>query len=201
MRTNYVFIDYENVQPEKLNALDKEHFKVFVFVGALQSTVSADMFVSALQLGNVTGVKVSGKGKNALDFHIACYIGQITATDPSAYIHIISNDTGFDPLVTHLKAKGFSVRRLKDVKGITPVPTIKATQCHTMQEKLGVVVTYLKNSTKPRVVKTLSSHIRSIFKKALSDEEVAGIIKELEKQKIITLTDAKVSYSLPETST
>lgn len=34
MRTNYVLIDYENVQPTSLAGLDAEHFRVLVCVGA-----------------------------------------------------------------------------------------------------------------------------------------------------------------------
>jgi hypothetical protein len=42
-------------------------------------------------------VKISGNGSNALDFHIAFYIGHLGAVDPTAYFHIISKDAGFDP--------------------------------------------------------------------------------------------------------
>lgn len=41
LRTNYVLIDYENVQPEALSVLDAEHFKVIVFVGAQELMGSA----------------------------------------------------------------------------------------------------------------------------------------------------------------
>ncbi|MFT3847110.1 MAG: hypothetical protein QM739_00075 [Propionivibrio sp.] len=33
MKTNYVLIDYENVQPEAMAGLCEDHFKVLVFVG------------------------------------------------------------------------------------------------------------------------------------------------------------------------
>ena len=39
MRTNYVLIDFENVQPESLVGLQQDHFKVLVFVGANQTKV------------------------------------------------------------------------------------------------------------------------------------------------------------------
>jgi len=44
-------------------------------------------------------VRISGNGSNALDFHIAFYIGQLAAHEPDAYFHIISKVTGFDPLI------------------------------------------------------------------------------------------------------
>ncbi|WP_371134545.1 PIN domain-containing protein [Limnobacter sp.] len=48
LRTNYVLIDYENVQPEAMSALNKEHFKVIVFVGANQAKVTFEV-ASVLQ--------------------------------------------------------------------------------------------------------------------------------------------------------
>ncbi len=48
MRTNYVLIDYENVQPDALCILDAEHFKVIVFVGATQTKVTFET-AAALQ--------------------------------------------------------------------------------------------------------------------------------------------------------
>ena len=198
MRTNYVLIDYENVQPATLNALEKEHFKVIVFVGATQTKINFDIATSLQRLGaNASYVKISSNGSNALDFHIAFYIGQIAATDPSAYFHIISKDTGFDPLIAHLKTKKIFANRSSNINDI---PLVKASNCHTLPEKLEIVVANLRQrgTSKPRTVTTLSSTISSIFQKALSEEEIAEILKELDDKKIITITETKVAYSLPE---
>ena len=51
MRTNYVLIDYENVQPSALCVLEKEHFKVVVFVGANQAKVAFDVAAQLQRLG------------------------------------------------------------------------------------------------------------------------------------------------------
>ena len=37
VKKNYVLIDYENVQPEAMAVLDREHFSGMVFVGASQA--------------------------------------------------------------------------------------------------------------------------------------------------------------------
>ena len=72
MRTNYVLVDYENVQPEAIAVLNREHFKVIVFVGANQAKVTFEI-ASVLQLMGERAeyIKISGNGPNALDFHIA----------------------------------------------------------------------------------------------------------------------------------
>ena len=55
-------------------------------------------------------VQLQKTGKNALDFYLSYYLGQITATDPEAQIGILSRDGGYDVLVEHIlenqQAKG-----------------------------------------------------------------------------------------------
>ena len=196
MRTNYVLIDYENVQPSALSVLEKEHFKVIVFVGASQVKVSFDVAAQLQRLGpSATYVKISGNGPNALDFHIAFYIGQLASVEPDAYFHIISKDTGLDPLISHLKLKKIYACRSKD---ISEMPIVKAANTNSLPEKLSVVLSNLKQrgASKPRTVKTLSSTISSLFQKALPVEEVAGLLKQLEKNGAITISGTKVTYSL-----
>jgi len=91
-----VLIDYENVQPEAMAVLDKEHFKVIVFIGANQVKVSFEVASVLQRMGErAEYIKITGNGSNALDFHVAFYIGQLAAKEPEAYFHIVSKDTGF----------------------------------------------------------------------------------------------------------
>lgn len=198
MRTNYVLIDYENVQPVALSVLGKEHFKVIVFVGASQSKVAFDVAAQLQRLGpSASYVKIAGNGPNALDFHIAYYIGQLAAAEPDAYFHIISKDNGFDPLITHLKSKKILACRSKD---ISDMPIVKAANSKAPAEKLAVIVANLKQrgASKPRTVKTLSSTVSSLFQKALPEDELASLLKLMEKQGLLAITGTKVVYSLPE---
>ena len=48
MATNYVLIDFENVQPNNLEILSNHPFKVFVFVGASQAKIPFEL-AAALQ--------------------------------------------------------------------------------------------------------------------------------------------------------
>ena len=200
MRINYVLIDLENVQPASLAGLDAEFFKVLIFVGASQTKISFELASVAQRLGErATYIKISGNGSNALDFHIAYYIGKLAQQDPTAYFHIISKDTGFDPLVQHLKSQKIGVTRSKDIGDI---PLFKAANSKTLQEKAGVVIANLKQrgASKPRTVKTLSSTILSLFQKQLPGEELTLLLAELQAAGAITITENKVSYALPETA-
>ena len=104
MRTNIVLIDSENVKPEYLEKLKLENFRVFVFVSMNLKRVDFPIAKALQALGaNGNYVQISGHGPSALDFHIAYYIGKLSAAHPDAYFHIVSKDKGFDPLIKHLK--------------------------------------------------------------------------------------------------
>ena len=198
VKTNYVLIDYENVQPEAMAVLAQEHFKVIVFVGANQAKVTFEVASALQQMGDrAEYVKITGNGSNALDFHIAFYIGVLAGIEPDAYFHIVSKDTGFDPLIQHLKAKKILACRSKDV---TDIPIVKAANSKSPADRVAVVIADLKRrgTSRPRAVKTLSSTISGIFQKQISDQEVALLIAALQKQGVVTVNATKVSYSLPE---
>lgn len=196
MRTNYILVDYENTQPESLSILEQDYFKVKIFVGSNQTKIPFDFVESAQKLGNrAEYIKISGNGSNALDFHIAYYIGILSTEDPTAYFHIISKDTGFDPLIQHLKSKKIFISRSSD---LTTIPAVKVANSKSAEEKIEVIIANLvqRGSSKPRTVKTLSSSISSLFQKQLPEEELTSLLKILEAKELITIQDTKVSYSL-----
>lgn len=197
VKKNYVLIDYENVQPEAMAVLDREHFSVMVFVGANQAKVTYEVASALQRMGErASYIKISGNGSNALDFHIAFYIGQIAATDPDAFFHIVSKDSGFDPLIQHLKSKKIFAGRSKSVSDI---PLVKLESAHTPAERVAAVVENLRQrgASRPRSVKTLGSTINALFHKALTDVEVEHIIAELAKKGVVQINQTKVAYVLP----
>ncbi len=198
MKSNFVLIDYENVQPEAMSALVEEHFNVIVFVGANQAKVSFEVASALQQLGDrAQYIKISGNGSNALDFHIAFYIGELASRHPNAFFHIVSKDTGFDPLIQHLKTRKILAGRSKSV---VDIPIVKAASSKPPSERIEIVVADLKRrgAAKPRTVKTLSSTIQAIFQKQLSDEEVTGLVNGLNKKGIVKISGTKVAYSLSD---
>jgi hypothetical protein len=198
MRTNYFLIDYENVQPEAIDALDQEYFKVMMFVGSKQTKMPFEV-VAVLQrmAERAKYIKITGNGANALDFHIAFYIGELVAQDPKAYFHIISKDTGFDPLIQHLKSRKILVSRSSSINEIS---VVQDTNLRTPDEKLTAIIRDLqrRRKAKPGTVKALSNTINAIFLKKLSEQELTSLINKLQKQGIITIKETKVSYNLPE---
>jgi len=197
MATNYVLIDFENVQPKNLEILASHPFKVLVFVGANQAKIPYDLAAAMQELGdNARYVKISGSGQNALDFHIAFYIGQLSTQEPEAYFHIISRDTGFDPLIKHLKSQRIHVQREKD---LAEIPILRMSNATTNDEKISAIIKNLsgRGHSRPRKIKTLSNTINSLFTKQLDDAKLMSLVSELEKREYITVTEGNVSYKLP----
>jgi len=198
MKTNYLLIDYENVQPKSLSVLNGHPFKVIVFLGENQAKVSVELAIALQALGsNAEYIQISGSGSNALDFHIAFTVGELSKADPNAYFHIVSKDSGFDPLIRYLRKRGILAQRSKEV---ADVPILKLSNTTTIPEKLEAIVHNLagRGPGRPRKVKTLSNTINALFLKSLDATELANLIKALEKHGHISIERDNVSYHLPD---
>jgi len=217
MVTNYVLVDFENVQPDSLAALANGQFKVKVFVGAAQAKgrISFELSHSMQLLGaNAEYVRIARTGKNAVDMHIAYYVGRLLEKEPNAAFHIISKDTDFDPLIEYLRAKGVACKRVKSIAEIpkqaapkASAPAAKGAVKHTPHvpsprrphaEKLAPIIKHLHSlSGKPATSKKLTQTIASYFKQhggELGDKTVALLIDELVRLKYVSQTGTKVNY-------
>ena len=197
MKNNYILIDYENVQPKNLAILNGHPVRVIVFVGANQAKVPLELAAALQALGsNAEYVKISGNGSNALDFHIAFYIGQLAEHDPNAYFHIISKDTGFDPLIKHLKTKKIFAQREKD---LTEIPFLRIRNTTSTEEKITAIVKSLsaRGHARPRKVKTLLNTINALFMKTLENTELMDLFEQLCQRQYVVIENQNVSYQPP----
>jgi len=196
LRNNYIFIDLENVQPKNLELLTDNSFRIKVFVGEKQTKISYDLASSMQKLGdNAEYIKIDGNGPNALDFHIAYYIGDVAAKDDNSFFHIISKDTGFDPLIRHLKSKKILVQRHANIRDI---PAILFTVAASTEQRADAVKDYLisRGKGKPRTATTLVNTIISLFSKTLDEKELNDVLNELLKRNVVKKDGTKVTYNL-----
>ena len=101
--TKVLYIDYENVQNLNLNRISQLNFKIWLFTGISQSRIPIELVKSTQAFGhNLEWLSIDGNGPNALDFHIAYYLGLHTAENPKDEYFILSKDKGFDPLIKHV---------------------------------------------------------------------------------------------------
>ena len=197
MRTNFVLVDFENVQPKDIGLLKDGPFKVKLFLGPNQAKIPVAL-ASALQaLGsNAEYISLETAGNNALDFHIAYYIGVLAAEDPSAFFHIISRDSGFDPLIKHLRGRKVSAQRSTC---IAEIPYFKPSLPATPEAQIEVAVADLvrRKASRPRTQKTLLSTLHALFRKELTEQQLSQLFASLCSRGVVKVDGTKVSYELP----
>jgi hypothetical protein len=119
MFRTYLLVDFENVQPSSLGTLvpaESEQSFVKLFAGEHQSKVDLSLARALQPFGpRAEYIQIAGNGKDALDFHIAYYVGRLATEYPGASFIILSRDTGFDPLIRHMTQQGVACTRVPSV--------------------------------------------------------------------------------------
>ena len=198
IKTNYVLIDYESVQPEIVAALKDDHYRVLMFIGPTQARIDINVATALQVLGTrAEYIRVSAPGRNALDFHIAYYLGRLAVAEPDAYFHVISVDKGYDPLIEHLKSKGVHATRCADVNDI---PIVRTSGTAPADDKLSSILAYLvkRGEQRPASTKTLSTSVAALFQPKLDEAEVQLLLAELQRNGVFVVNGTKVVYSLPD---
>jgi hypothetical protein len=196
--TTFLLLDLENVQPADFSAIEGGSFKIKAFLGSHQTKVPVSLARVLQSFGpDAEYIQIEGSGHNALDFHIAYYLGRLAVEHPKARFRIISKDAGFDPLVAHLRGQKLLCERLPSIAGLHPVSASGDKSC---PDKITVVIADLikRQAARPRRLKTLSSTIQALFQKKLTDIELQGILDELSKRGVVKVSDGKLSYELPK---
>jgi PIN domain len=192
-----VLVDYENVQPKDIALLKDGPFKVKIFLGPNQAKIPVELVNAIQPLGiNADYVLLEAPGPNALDFHIAYYVGVLSNQEPEAFFHVISKDTGFDPLIRHLRERGVLSCRSKC---ISDIPFFKPALPSTSEAQVKAAIADLvgRKSSKPRTQKTLLSTLNALFRKELSDQQLSNLFAALCERGIVKVEGDKVSYNLP----
>jgi PIN domain len=158
-----LFIDYENVTQVRLTSLQQPNLKIFIFVGCAQVKIPFELVREAHLLGAaVEWIGVEETGPNALDFHIAFYLGQISLQFPTANYVILSRDRGFDPLIQHLGKLGISCRRIDNLELLSGRSDLTHSQDFLSDfavTKLSAVVP----KSRPKKRSTLHTYLKSIL--------------------------------------
>ena len=193
LKTKIVLIDFENVQPKDLASISSGAYRVKVFLGTHQAKIPVDMARTLQGFGPLAEyIQINGNGSNAVDFHIAYYIGRLAAAAPDTEFYVISKDTGFDPLLKHLKGDGISCHRfgsIADIVSARPKAALNGDRVSAVLENLAK-----RKTAKPRTLKTLRSTIQALFANELIEGELDRLIEQLTKRGAIRITDGKVDY-------
>ena len=197
MKKHYILIDYENVQTKSLSVLQgapNQAFQIMVFVGANQSKIPIDLVSSMQSFGDKAKyIQITGSGRNALDFHIAYYLGALTERDAKGIFHVISKDTGYDQLIRHLKGMHIDAARQKD---LFDIPWLSSDNKKPADEQLTAIVENLsaRGNSRPRKVKTLKNSINSLFGNKLDPERIDGLVQDLQDGKYVVINQENITY-------
>ncbi len=96
---NYILLDLENLVPsaEEIHRLKPEC--EILCLSKAQDKISVALALALQTSRRCEFVLTNATGKNALDFHIAFYLGVLSCTHPECKAYVISRDTGYDSLI------------------------------------------------------------------------------------------------------
>jgi hypothetical protein len=191
MADRALLIDLENVHKLDLSLVPGD-VRVIVFYGAGQKKLPDDLVVQAQPLGSrLTWIKISGQGRNALDFHIAFYLGQELTRSPTSQCTIFSRDTGFDPLVRHVRTLGHTCRRVHSLKLAFP-EEVRAPEA----DHFGRLVMLLKKEkARPTKRKGLTGKVKSWFPQLTEDVRLT-LIQRLFDESHVQESERALTYAL-----
>ncbi len=189
-RTQYIFIDYENVCEADLSRIVGRPAKVFMVLGVRHKNLPVSLFLFAQNHPEqLRIIQTPVQGRNALDFVLTLELGRIIAADPGGYFHIVSKDTDFDSIVRHLKSEKKLIARHAS---LVEIPAF-----WTQEERLAHLQAELEDTAKPRPAtrKTLVNKIKSAFENKAEPEFIEKTIKTFVQTGILDFTETdKVHY-------
>jgi hypothetical protein len=195
MKTQVILVDWENVQPELLPALNLEDTRVLVFIGPHQSKLPFAIVQAVQMFGErAQYVQVNKQGNEALDMHIAFYIGQLVAELKNAYFHVIAKDRDYDPLIAHLKSRRIGAAKWPDLASI---PILKRAAAETLKEQVEATNDWLleRKANRPKTLKALTNSLKtSAFAGRLVDDEIDELWQALVENKLIAIQGQKIEY-------
>lgn len=187
----YVYIDYENMSNIKsLIPIDGQYF---FFIGSTQTSLPKEL-VLATNGTNVKWIGIEGSGKNALDFHIAYYLGRNILPDVVHYI--LSKDKGYDSLISSINKSA----KAKIAKRIISLDDLKAKEEKEQTENPNykILVNKLNSISKgnrPKSETRLKSFIQTQVFTKMPESDVINLIEELYRNKVISKgINNRISY-------
>lgn len=177
----WAFIDYENVG--NLGKVDLSSYdRVIIFLGAKQPKLDFTDTKYDKPVSMVV-VQLKAVGANNLDFHLAYYLGRFDSQAPQGVaFDVVSNDTGFSPLIAHIKANGRPCKQVKIASA--PADTQKLIQSLTSKPK----------EKRPQKVASLRNHIASHLSLKGNEVAIQNQLNQLVIGNVVKISGDSVEY-------
>lgn len=116
LKKTILFVDYENIQNIDLSVIQEQEIEIKIFVGQAQNKIPIELVQVTQKFGQkVEWIKIEGSGSNALDFHIAFYLGRFSKSIGEGSFLILSKDKGFDPLIKYINKSKVNCQRIQSL--------------------------------------------------------------------------------------
>jgi hypothetical protein len=188
---NHVFVDFENVHEVDPAVIGAKSVSLTLLLGARQTRLNATLVERLLEnAATVQLVRLTSSGKNALDFALAYYMGRAAMADPTGCFHIVSKDTGFEPLIEHLQSRHIRAQRHDDFSTLTFSGPAKP-HAAAPEELMARVLEHLRRNatSRPKRKKTLVSHLLAFAGKTATEADVLSLIESLANAGHVTIGD------------
>jgi hypothetical protein len=216
---NHVFVDFENVHQVDLAVIGSKAVSFTLLVGPRQTKLDAALVEKLFEHAvSVQLVRLTSDGRNALDFTLAYYVGRAVAADPTGHFYIISKDTGYDPLIAHLRSRQISACRhgsfealpfIGPAKPGAPAPpaTVRKTKVQAQSKPLPGdvnesetrVLEHFRShpATRPRTQKTLVRFLVAYLGHKITEADALSLVETLAQAQYLVIGDkSKVTYHL-----
>jgi len=224
---NHILVDYENLKSVEPAVFELEDATWTLLLGPQNRTLSVPVVQQLMaRAASVDLVRLEQAGRNAVDFALAYYLGRKVLGDPAATFHVISKDTGYQPLVDHLQSRNVRIARHESFEALAaalapngnPRGTLPSKPApprrHPTSAPAGMkrapapaiepaerVVAHLQRIGKSRPARkaTLIRLITTQLVKGSSEEEAQLLIRRLETAGYLSINDkGGLTYALPE---
>lgn len=225
---SYLLLDMENLMPsaEEIHRL-KSECKILCFSKA-QDKISVALAMALQTNRRCEFILTGATGKNALDFHIAFYLGVLSHLHSGCTAYVISKDSGYDSLIKWINQHtDIAARRISSfgdlpasvcqpdssaprtpkeapVKEARSVPAASPVEPRSVLEQnvqIAIQAIAKFKQSRPRKRKTLMNALNVCFQPKLSSDMLADVLRELVAMKKIAIdANDNVSYVLSATA-
>jgi hypothetical protein len=189
----WAFVDYENTG--SLEAIDLSKYqRLFVFLGPKNTKLKLGE-LSSVDFCNLELISLNTMGPNNLDFHLAFHLGRFhELAEEEIAFHIITNDSGFNGLINHLKGIGRKCKRVPTKKVLEkPKALSKLSSCASLiVDRLAP----MDGRKRPRKKVKLVNWIKSQCVQSLDGADPNIYYDELKKAKFIQESGSDITYHI-----
>lgn len=188
---NHVFVDFENVHEIDASIIGARSVNFILLLGARQTKLDAALVEKLMEhAAAVQLVRLTTSGKNALDFALAYYVGRAVMADPTGCFHIVSKDTGFEPLIEHLRSRHIHAHRHEDFSTLAFSETTRPPSPASGDLMARVLEHLAKHvNNRPKRKKTLISHLLAFAGKGATESDIVALVEKLCKSDRLTIGD------------